>query len=102
MTQWKRQTPARPGTYEFSGFALATRGVAEVLSKSEIKAIIQDVRHAVAEAGGLDYLQIYKNDSGEKLYVIDQLNREMLASDGYTEEQKQKYNYFTIILPEEY
>lgn len=102
MTNWKRQPQEQPGTYEFSGNAYATRGVAELLSEQEIMRIILDVKQAVMEVGGLDYLQVYKNETGQKLFVIDQLSREMLASDDYTDQQKQDYNYFTLLTPEEY
>ena len=49
-----------------------------------------------------DYLQVYKNDQGQKVWLIDQLSREMLTSDDYTPEQKKEYNHFTMLLPEEY
>lgn len=102
MTNWKRQPQEKEGTYEFSGFALATPGVSEMISEQEIMRIILDVKKAVMEVAGLDYLQIYTNDTGQKIYLIDQLNREMLTSDDYTEQQKVDYNYFTLLLPEEY
>ncbi len=102
MTNWKRQPQEKEGTYEFSGNAYATRGVAEMLSEQEIMRVILDVKKAVMEAGGLDYLQVYTNDNGQKIFLIDQLNREMLSSDNYTDQQKKEYNYFTLLLPEEY
>ncbi len=102
MANWERQPQEKEGTYEFSGFLLITRGVQEILSEAEIMSIVVDVKQAVQITGGLDYLQVYKNDEGQKVWLIDQLNREMLASDDYTLVQKKKYNHFTMLLPEEY
>lgn len=102
MTNWKRQPQEKEGTYEFSGFLLVTRGVQEILSEAEIMSIVLDVKQAVHITGRLDYLQVYKNDQGQKVWLIDQLSREMLTSDDYTPEQKKEYNHFTMLLPEEY
>ena len=102
MANWERQPQEKEGTYEFSGFLLVTRGVQEILSEAEMMNIVLDVKQAVLTTGGLDYLQVYKNDEGQKIWLIDQLSREMLASDDYTPDQKKEYNHFTMLLPEEY
>ncbi len=102
MPEWIRQPQEKEGTYEFTGFILVTKGVREILSEAEIINIVFDVKKAVWKTGGLDYLQVYKNEAGQKIWLIDQLNKEMLQSDDFTELQKEEYNHFTILLPEEY
>ncbi len=60
--------------------------------------VIVDVKNAVRENLGLDYLQIFKNDVGQKIYVIDQLTKEEIASGDFSP----KDNYATVLFAEEY
>jgi len=102
-SMWKIQPQERGGSYRFTGQCYTTKTVKEELSDPEIEAILDQLRQRVAEKNGADYLQVFiHSESQRKIYVIDNLSEEMLTGDGYTEEQKRNYNYFTILFAEEY
>jgi len=97
--KWKRQPQEQEGTYMFSGQFVATSGVVDLLSQSDIRSIFNEIRSLVKEENGLDYLQVYLHEeSDKKLFFMDQLNREMIASGGFRIED----NYCTLLLAEEY
>ena len=97
--KWKRQPQEQEGTYCFSGKFFVTNGVQALLTPDEIMAIYLQVQLLVKENDGLDYLQVYVHEVTEqKLFFIDQLNREMIASGDYLPE----YNHCTLLLAEEY
>lgn len=96
--EWIRQPQECTGTYHFSGKFIVTHRVNEEIPQDEILAIYRDVRNQVVKHGGIDYLVVYKNDSGQKLFFIDQLNDEMIASGRF----KHEYNYCTLMFAEEY
>lgn len=97
--KWKRQPQQNGGTYRFSGRFVATSGVASLLSEAEIMLIYWQVRHQVELNDGLDYLQVFVHaDSGQKLFLIDQINDQMKASGGHPAE----HDYCTLLLAEEY
>lgn len=98
MAIWVRKEQEREGTYQFNGTLYVTQGVLQKLSHPEILAIYLDIQSEVAEKGGIDYLQIYLRNDGEKVYFIDQLNKEMIESGSYLPED----NHCTLLLPEEY
>ncbi|MBN4056105.1 hypothetical protein JYT20_00115 [Rhodothermus sp. AH-315-K08] len=102
MAQWKRNPEECSGEYFFSGRGVMTQGVAHALAPEEIAGIIADLKRAVPQNDGLDYLQVYECDDGRRIWAIDQLSRSMLAGDDYTDEQKVEFNYFTLLLPDEY
>lgn len=102
MAEWNRAPQERDGDYYFNGRAFVTRGVKAELSSLEIMRIIRDLRRAVSEHDGLDYLQVYEAPGGRTVWVIDQLSRSMKESGDYTPEQIREYNYFTLLLPSEY
>lgn len=95
---WKRQAQEKEGSYYFSGRFLATREVMASLSEEEILAIYQDVQQFVKEKDGIDYLQVYKDSQDRKLFFIDQLSKEMIASGDF----KPEYNYCTLLFAHEY
>ena len=97
--KWKRQSQETTGMYHFSGKFLVTRGVTSLLSEEEILTIYQEVQQLVKENDGVDYLFVFiHEDSKQKLFFIDQLNTEVIASGGY----KKEYNYCTLMLASEY
>ena len=101
--KWEIQPPEQPGTYRFEGSCFVTKDVKEAVPETDLEYILSQIRQRVAENDGADYLQVFiHSDSGQKIFVIDNLSSEMLQSDGYTETQKQEYNYFTILFAEEY
>ena len=98
MVKWIRQPQEQEGNYHFSGTFYVTRGVQELLSPEEILVIYQEIQKLVKENDGLDYLQTYVAEEEEKLFFIDQLNKQMIESGDYKEE----YNYCTLLLSSEY
>jgi hypothetical protein len=97
--KWKAKPQEQGGTYRFSGRFLVTIGVASLLTEEEVKAIYIEVQKMVQEQNGIDYLMVYvHDDSGEKLFLSDQLNDEMIASGEFLAE----YNYCTLMLASEW
>ena len=97
--KWKRQQQEQDGTYFFSGKFLVTRGVKSLLSDEEIKTIYVQVQNLVKVQNGIDYLVVYfHEETQQKLFFIDQLNKEMIESGEFLP----KYNYCTLLLAEEY
>jgi len=99
MATWTRKPQERENQkYYFNGSFYVTAGVQQSLSLDEIRAIYNDVQAFVREKDGIDYLQVYVNERGEKLYFIDQLDKSMIASRDFNPE----YHYCTLLLPSEY
>jgi len=98
MTQWTRQPQERDGTYRFSGQFLVTKEVNQTLFPDEILSIYLEIQEAVKENDGLDYLQVFTNEQGQKLYFIDQLNEEMLASGDHEPD----HDHCTLLFAYEY
>jgi hypothetical protein len=83
----------------FSGKVYCTSGVDRLLSKATIGAIYQDVIAFVKEKNGIDYLVVYQHEeTGQKLFFIDQLNESEDSSKLYEE----NHNYATLLLADEY
>jgi hypothetical protein len=98
MKKWKRKPQERDGNYNFSGIMYITQGVKTLLSFVEIAEIYQDVRQFAKLKKGIDYLQVYVDESGNKLFFIDQLAQHLIDSDEYPDEE----NYCTLMLASEY
>lgn len=97
--KWKRQPQEQSGTYCFSGKFLVTSGIQNLLTSDEIRAIYFEVQKLVKEQNGIDYLVVYVyEETGQKLFFIDQLNKEMIDSGGY----KPEHNHCTLLKAEEY
>jgi len=99
LHKWKRQPQERNGTYRFAGKFVVTKLVAESLSEAEIMLIYWEVRYWVGQSDGIDYLQVFiHEESGDKLFFIDQINDAMKASGGHPKE----HDYCTLLFAEEY
>lgn len=96
--QWKRLPQERSGTFLFSGTLYVTQAVANRLTPYEIAFIFQDMLQFVKENNGADYFQVYENDRGEKLYFIDQLDKETVESGHYPKGE----NHSTLLFSFEY
>ncbi len=96
MTTWKRKSQEQSGSYRFDGNIYMTATVQHELSREEIDWIVQDVKRLVKEKNGIDYLQIYVDEQGRKLYFIDQLNDEMKPH------HPCEHNYATLLFTWEY
>lgn len=75
-----------------------TKGVAHALSTDEIDAIYQDIRAYAKEQNGVDYLQVYTDEQGRKLFFIDQLSKNMIESGEFWPED----NHCTLMFAHEY
>lgn len=99
LKEWEHQPEEVKGTYYFTGTFYVTKGIQESLSAEEIQAIYLYVKEKVKEENGLDYLQVFVHKrTGIKLFFIDQLNTEMIASGQF----KPEYNYCTLMFASEY
>lgn len=98
MAKWTRQKQECEGTYFFNGTFYLTRGVSLAIPLEEIAAICQDLRDFVKEKNGIDYLQVYLDEQGRKLFFIDQLNKAMIESGEYRRED----NHCTLLWAHEY
>lgn len=96
--KWELQPQETNGAYHFSGRFLVTSGVQAELTDEEIRTIYFLVQKLVKENDGLDYLLVFKNKEELKLFFIDQLNQEMLASGDHPPE----HHYCTLLLASEY
>ena len=97
--KWVRQPQEQEGDYWFSGKFLVTNGIENLLTPEEILAIYLEIQKLVKAENGLDYLQVYvHSETGQKLFFIDQLSKEMIASGDFLPE----YNHCTLLLAEEY
>lgn len=98
MSKWTRKAQETDGTYYFSGKFLVTSGVQHLLEPQEIENIYLEIQRLVKEQSGLDYLQVYECEGKtERLFFIDQLNKQMIESGDYAPE----HNYCTLLLASE-
>lgn len=99
MATWTRQPQERNDQkYFFNGDFYVTKGVQEELTPEEVAFIIADVRQFAEEQKGIDYLQTYKSEKGVKVWIIDQLDKDMVDSGNYDKED----NHCTLLFPHEY
>ena len=98
MTKFTRKPQETEETYFFSGQMLITQGAIQAFTEEEVMAVVADLKAFVAAQNGADYLQVYEFADGRKLWIIDQLNKEMIESGDFQPED----NHCTILLPEEY
>jgi len=95
--KWTRQKQEQQNQkYFFNGKGLITSGAQALLSREEAIQIVQELQKLANEKGGLDYLQTFKNEKGQRIWVIDQLD------EGMKKEHPKEHDYFTILLPSEY
>ncbi|MFC3813309.1 hypothetical protein [Lacihabitans lacunae] len=80
MATWKRKPQECEGNYWFEGQLFVTYEVQADIPKEEIIEIVEQTLQAVEEHGGLDYLQVFENDFGNKLYFIASASKEMIES----------------------
>lgn len=99
MATWTRKPQEKEGQkYFFSGQCLITAGINETIHKDELRSMIADLQTFVKEKDGVDYRQVYEDENGNRVWMIDNLNQEMKQSEDYEAED----DYFTILYPHEY
>lgn len=97
MATWKRLPQEKEGqNYFFAGQGYLTQGVDEDIPPAEIVQILADLHAFVQEKQGIDYLQVYEDENGNRLWIIDQVQRHELH------EHPPEHNHFTILFPHEY
>jgi hypothetical protein len=99
LENWLYQPQECEGTYGFSGRFFITAGIEQKLSREEIFDIYMFIRTLADENKNLDYLQVFIHKvTRQKLFFIDQLNKEMIESGSFSSED----NYCTLLLSSEY
>lgn len=83
------------GTYKFSGAFYITKGVLEIMTREEALTLLAKAQERAKD--GADYLQVFLKH-GQKLFLIDNLNQEMVDSGDYSDED----NYCTLMRSDEY
>lgn len=96
--KWVRKQQEQEGTYRFSGAFFVTRGVQSKVRPEDIAAIYFEIQTLVQENNGLDYLQVFENGKGDRLFFIDQCNPEMMQDEAFKPED----NYCTLLFNYEY
>ena len=99
MANWKRQPQEQEGKYFFSGQFFITNGVRAELTDKEVLAIYKNVQEFVQEKNGIDYLQVFTDENNRKLFLIDQLSKDMIDSGDYDVDEQ---NYCTLMFAHEY
>jgi hypothetical protein len=100
MAKWTRQPQEEEGNYHFSGMFAVTAGVDTKIPKDEILQIYQDVLQAVREHDGLDYLQVYQDEKGTKLFFIDATPKDSFDS-GDCDPNDPDFNNCVLCFPSE-
>jgi hypothetical protein len=101
MATWTRQPQEQEGTFLFSGLFTCTAHVKAQLTDDEIQSIYTEIQKAVKENNGLDYLQVFIDEEGRKLFLIDSMNQEAIESDLY-DTSDPFVNYCTLMFANEY
>ena len=102
MKKWTRKPEEQSGDYYFSGRSVMTVGVDLLISQEDIFYIDLVLTRAIKQNDGLDYLQVFECEDGRIVWAIDQLSKSMKRNGDYTPEQVEEYDYWTVLLPEEY
>ena len=94
---WTRQKQEHENQkYFFNGRGIITSGAQTLLTREEAIRIVEELQRLAIEKGGIDYLQIFKNEKGERIWIIDQLDATI------KKEHPKEHDYYTILLPSEY
>lgn len=96
VARWEHQNPEREGNYWFNGQIFTTNQVQADIPEIELVAIITYLQTLAFERKGIDYLQVFVNEDGDKIFVIDQLTKQQV------ETSPKEYHYCTFLYPHEY
>jgi hypothetical protein len=97
---WEPQPQETTGTYRFDGRFVATATVINDLGNDVVRALYFIAQGLVKEHDGIDYILSFKHrETDQEVWLIDQLNDEMKASESpaWVEE----YNTCTLCYPHE-
>ena len=98
MAQWTRKPQeVEDQKYFFNGGFFVTATNKNALTDEDILFIYTDVRQFAEEKNGIDYIQVYESDTGLKVWIIDELDQNMIESGEYNKED----NRCTLLFPNE-
>lgn len=100
-TTWTRKPQECEGDYHFNGLFLITQGIQAKLSPEEIATIYQEIQTLVTEQNGLDYLQVFENETGDKLFFIDSMAKSVMEKNKI-DPNDPDYNHCTLMFAHEY
>ncbi len=99
IVNWQSLPQETEGKFEFKGTFYVTQGVLSRLSQVEILSLYKFTQDLVREKNGLDYLLVFEHKTTkERLFFIDQIDRESIQSGNYPANE----NYCTLLLASEY
>jgi hypothetical protein len=98
--KWELQPQEQEGKYMFSGKMYVTRGVNESVPIDHIMQMVIEVKQRVIDNDGADYLQVFNNSEGEKIFIIDQLDT--IMKEGRPKEWLDENDCFTVLFSHEY
>ena len=94
--KWIHQPQEQNGDYYFDGRVFVTNNVQADIPQAELIEIIEHLQTLAKEQEGIDYLQVFKTEDGDKIYVIDQITKSQVKT------SPEEYHYCTILYPYEY
>lgn len=98
MAEWTRKNQeVENQKYFFNGGFFVTVTIKEALSDEDILFIYTDARQFAEEKNGIDYIQVYESDTGLTVWIIDELDQNMIESGEYNKED----NRCTLLFPSE-
>lgn len=100
-TNWKRKPQECDGDYHFGGLFLVTAGVQANLPGEDIQEIYKEIKDLVKQENGIDYLQVFENGKGGKLFFIDSMAKSVMEANGINP-SNQDYNHCTLMFDYEY
>jgi hypothetical protein len=100
-TNWKRKPQECDGDYHFAGLFVYTSGVQAKIPPEEVDEIYQEIKDLVKQENGIDYLQVFENGKGEKLFFIDSMAKSVMEANGI-DPNDHVYNHCTLMFDYEY
>ena len=77
-------------------------GVEHALEMTDVFKVSADLRRAVLENDGPDYLRVFECEDGRIVWAIDQSSKSIMASGEFTHEQMFENIHRTMLPLEEY
>ena len=94
--KWIHQPQEQDGDYWFDGRIFMTNNIQADIPQIELMGIINHLQTLAKEQEGIDYLQVFKTEEGDKIFIIDQITKSQI------ETSPKEYHYCTILYPYEY
>lgn len=94
--KWTHQPQEQDGDYWFDGQIFMTNNIQADIPEKELIALISYIQKLAIDSKGIDYLQVFTNDEGDKIYIIDQITRKQVPK------SPKEYHHCTILFDHEY